>query len=265
MTETDFPWQQRRAALIIAHPGHELRVHRWMEMARPLVLVLTDGSGRSSESRLASTTRILNATGARVGVVCGRFSDAGIYDAMLHSRERVFADLLREMAGLLEAEGVEYVVHDALEGYNPSHDLCWHLAGAAALLAEKSGAAQIRRFDFLLTGRPDECPPGMKEGAIRVRLDDAALARKIAAAAAYPELKSEVDAAVASFGKAPFATEYLWPAADAATHLFEEGDIPFYEKHGEARRVGGHYAEVIRRKGHVLPLARMLWKTAAEG
>src|SRR4030095_641561 len=29
-----------RAALVSAHPGHELRVHGWLEIARPLVFVL---------------------------------------------------------------------------------------------------------------------------------------------------------------------------------------------------------------------------------
>ena len=53
-----------RPALIIAHPGHELRVHHWLEKTRPLMLVLTDGSGRTAQSRLASTTRILEQAGA---------------------------------------------------------------------------------------------------------------------------------------------------------------------------------------------------------
>jgi len=51
-------------ALIIAHPGHELRVHHWLEKTRPLVFVLTDGSGRTAQSRLHSTTRILERAGA---------------------------------------------------------------------------------------------------------------------------------------------------------------------------------------------------------
>ena len=33
--------------LFVAHPGHELCVHGWLEIARPKVFVLTDGSGRS--------------------------------------------------------------------------------------------------------------------------------------------------------------------------------------------------------------------------
>ncbi|HEX8245140.1 MAG TPA: hypothetical protein VF541_16635, partial [Longimicrobium sp.] len=46
-------------ALVVAHPGHELRVYGWMERARPLVFVLTDGSGSGSEGRLESTTGVL--------------------------------------------------------------------------------------------------------------------------------------------------------------------------------------------------------------
>jgi hypothetical protein len=53
------------AALVVAHPGHELRVHHWLELTRPFVIVLTDGSGHSGQSRLASTTRVLAAAGAR--------------------------------------------------------------------------------------------------------------------------------------------------------------------------------------------------------
>nr|MDP9120522.1 hypothetical protein [Acidobacteriota bacterium] len=33
------PRPPQRAALVIGHPGHELRVHGWLERARPLVLV----------------------------------------------------------------------------------------------------------------------------------------------------------------------------------------------------------------------------------
>jgi len=47
-------------AVIIAHPGHELRVHYWLEQAKPAVCVLTDGSGRTQKSRLDSTTGVLS-------------------------------------------------------------------------------------------------------------------------------------------------------------------------------------------------------------
>ena len=263
MAALEFPWQQRKAALIVAHPGHELRVHHWMELARPLVLVLTDGSGRTAQSRLSSTTRILRATGARAGSVYGRFKDAEIYAAILHGGQEALTGVMREVARILEGEGIGYVAHDAVEGYNPSHDLCAHLAGAAALLAGKMQHREVRRFDFLLTGPPDECPAQSQAGAIRVALDDAALARKFTAAETYPELKMAVDAAIGKFGASSFATEWLRPVTETAVDLSDAGAIPFYESHGAARRAGGHYADVIRRREHVLPLARSLWKIAA--
>ncbi len=265
MTDIEFPWQQRRAALVVAHPGHELRVHHWMELARPLVLVLTDGSGRTTQSRLSSTTRVMDATGARAGEVYGRFTDAGIYAAVLNGRQEEFTGVMREMARIFDGEGIDYVAHDAIEGYNPSHDLSWHLAGAATALARKISGREIRRFDFLLTGRPDQCPAEAQPAAICVTLDDAALERKLSAAETYPELKTEVDATLGKFGKAPFAVEWLRPAPDAAPDLADLDEIPFYESHGEARAASGHYSDVIREREHVLPIARTLWRTAMEG
>ena len=40
------------AALILGHPGHELRVYGWTRSIRPLTFVITDGSGASGISRL---------------------------------------------------------------------------------------------------------------------------------------------------------------------------------------------------------------------
>src|SRR5438552_300306 len=71
-----------RAALVIAHPGHELRVHAWVELARPLAFVLTDGSGHTGQSRLASTSRLLERTGAAPGGIYGRLTDRALYAAI---------------------------------------------------------------------------------------------------------------------------------------------------------------------------------------
>src|SRR5206468_10486420 len=75
----------RRAALVIAHPGHELRVHAWVELAQPLAFVLTDGSGHTGQSRLASTSRLLDQTGASSGGIYGRLTDGVLYTAIHRS------------------------------------------------------------------------------------------------------------------------------------------------------------------------------------
>lgn len=248
-----------RAALIIAHPGHELRVHHWLEKARPLVLVLTDGSGRTAQSRLASTTRILEQAGAAPGPVYGRFSDAAIYDAILSGRQEVFLSLLEEIADELIAAKIDFVAGDALEGYNSSHDLCRYLIGPAVELAQRKSNRQIQNFDFELTGRPDECPGHLRANAIELSLDHAAVERKLAAARGYPELSIEVDGALRQFGRELFSVEWLRPVSNRAGLHPPATDIPFYEKHGEKQVGAGHYARVIRLREHMLPLAQAMW------
>jgi len=65
----------KKAALVIAHPGHELRVFRWLELTQPQVSVFTDGAGRSGESRLPSTTKLLEQVRAEPGTFYGCLSD----------------------------------------------------------------------------------------------------------------------------------------------------------------------------------------------
>src|SRR5438874_2689284 len=130
----------RSAALVIAHPGHELCVHGWLENARPRVFVLTDGSGRSGQSRLNSTSEILSAAGARCGSIFGRFSDLSIYTAILEGDFGVFEQLVIELADSFVRDEVEYVSGDATEGYNTIHDTCRIVINAAVELARsKSG------------------------------------------------------------------------------------------------------------------------------
>src|SRR5438132_13685831 len=95
------------AALLVAHPGHELRVHGWLARTRPRVLVLTDGAGRTGRSRLTSTTRILEAAGARPGRLYGRLSDPELYAAILHGDLPLFVKIAEEAAAELIADEVD--------------------------------------------------------------------------------------------------------------------------------------------------------------
>src|SRR5437588_11931419 len=82
-----------RAAVVVAHPGHELRVFGWIEQARPIACVLTDGSGRTGSSRLSFTTSLLESTGATLGPVCGQLTDADLYSALLDHRHEAFIEM----------------------------------------------------------------------------------------------------------------------------------------------------------------------------
>src|SRR4051794_38761712 len=110
------PLVTTRAALVVGHPGHELRVFHWLELHRPLVFVLTDGSGGRGEARIESTTALLRSVGARAGSIYGRASDRRVYEAVLGGETGFFTGLAEELAEALAKEGIELVVGDAVEG-----------------------------------------------------------------------------------------------------------------------------------------------------
>jgi AcrR family transcriptional regulator len=242
------------SALVVAHPGHELRVFHWMEGERPLYCCLTEGSGGAATSRMASTDALLSRVGATPGPIYGRFSDKEVYRLLLAGNVGVFVDLAVELADAFVAAGVDRVAGDAVEGFNPSHDVWRFVIDGAVALAARITRAPIDNRDFLLDGRPDACPEGLRERAIWLRLDDAALDRKIDAAMHYPELRGEVEAALAHFGRAAFAVECLRPSTTRQMIDAFASEPPLFERHGQMRVGQGRYHEVIRYAQHVLPV-----------
>lgn len=235
-----------KSALVIGHPGHELRVHSWIEGARPLTFVLTDGSGHAEQPRLASTTSVLEPTGAERGSIYGAMSDRKLYRAILDADHATFARLAERLAAaILEAE-VTMVVGDAAEGFNPGHDVCRLLLNAAVLLAERRGGRRIANMEFPVEGSPDKCPAEDRADAIILELDEAAYARKMAAAGAYPELAGELERLLRIHGADAFRTECLRPVRYGLDIAGQFAHPCFYEQYGRQKVAAGIYREVIR-------------------
>jgi hypothetical protein len=246
-----------RAALFIAHPGHELRVHRWVELARPVVLVLTDGSGRTGRSRLAATSEVLARCGARPGPIYGRMTDHELYRALLDGRRELFAGLAEELAETLHREAIGIVAGDAVEGFNPGHDV-GRLLLNAAVARLRAGGWPIESREFPLEGTPGGLTAEARAASLCIQLDAAALARKLAAARAYPGLEDEVERALARYGPESFQTEWLREVRYGLDIDHLVSDPPYYEVHGERQVAAGLYPRVLRYREHVVPVAAWL-------
>jgi len=247
---------QARPALVIAHPGHELRVFHWLEQARPIVFVLTDGSGRSGRSRLARTHALLAATKAQPGPLFGLWTDLVLYHKILHRDSDFFINLADALAQRLYEDRIGYVVGDAAEGYNALHDFCRLIINTAIKIARRRYGSGPDNFEFLLAGSPEACPQTMRHQAIWLHLNDPQLERKMNAARGYAELQPEVENALANHGRDAFRTECLRPIRMNA--CYEMDEVPFYERYGERQVAAGYYQQVIRYRAHMLPLARAL-------
>jgi len=252
----------RPAALVVAHPGHELRALGWLWLARPVVYVLTDGSGSMERSRVPSTMRVLDEAGARYGSIFGRFTDREFYARLMRGDIESFIELTEELTAAFVNERIEYVVGDASEGYNPTHDVCRLIIAAATARARAITGRDILNYDFTLVGRPDQCAENLHVESLWVHLDDEMLARKIETARGHPELAGEVEAAITKFGIDAFRTECFRPVAPGPAN--DPDSPPFYEAHGEQRVQSGVYVETLCYAEHVKPLVASLheWATA---
>lgn len=255
---------EKSTALVIGHPGHELRVFHWLEITRPTVFVITDGSGRSGRSRLPSTTRILDQTGASCGSFYGRITDEAAYQAILNHDFDLFSGMMHGLAQHLIDFSTSCVVGDAFEGYNPTHDACRLLIDAAVEMVYRTTGRAVDNFEFLLTGRPADQGVSDVDQTIRLELDDDAFARKMAVARSYAELEAEVNEAITLNRLDAFRIECLRRVPRQAP-VPPADHKPYYEQYGEQQVSSGHYHQVIRYREHLLPLAEALRREVEAG
>jgi hypothetical protein len=267
------------AAVVVAHPGHEVRIHGWLERERPTVFVLTDGSGRAGEPRIASTREYLKRFGMRPGRVFARFTDTEVYGLVLARDFDPFLRLSEELAEAFVEERVGRVAGDAAEGYTTSHDIARLVTNAAVEMAGRASGRAIANYDFTLVKRPDHCPEPSRADAVWLHLDDEAVARKLGAAFEfYPELAAETRDALRGEGHESVVDYFkLNDDEHAATDLAGlemfrveclrpvnprdrpfDSEKPFYERRGEEKVAAGLYDRVIRYREHMLPLAAAL-------
>ena len=256
--QPEFTIPDTRAALVIAHPGHELLVHGWLELVRPFVFVLTDGSGRTNQSRLESTTEIVNQTGAKLGCIYGRLSDRAAYSAILDREFDVFIRLAKELAEAFIAQRIDYVAGDAAEGYSPTHDICRLIINAAVKIACQRTDQAVANFEFTLVRPPAADLAALHPDDIRLQLDEEAFGRKLASAKGYAALTSEVSAALSRESPDAYRIECLHRVDGSYDACGWDRERPFYEDYGEKQVAAGYYQRVLRYHEHIEPLAAAL-------
>ena len=258
--------QWPNSALIIGHPGHELRVLGWVRAAKPLVAILTDGSGADGRPRIEQTTQLLDGVLDRRSALYGMASDRDVYRAILEQDLDYFLALSNRLADELCEHRIECVAGDSIEGYNPTHDLCGLLSDRAVRLASDRMGVRVRHYTFPLVGSPR--PDLLSADSQCLRLTSDELVRKLANIRHYAQsaggaLLAEIDDMLQRFGEQALAEE-VFDRVDIATALsaFDE-EKPFYETYGEQQVTSGKYRFVIRYREHIAPIARALTSRAS--
>ncbi len=250
--------ENSKIALILGHPGHELRVFHFLEKYKPRVYILTDGSGIDLESRVHRTQRIIEQSGASLSPIAGKFTDKEIYRIIREHDVQPIYRTIDEITEDMLAHNMDAVAGDSIEGFNPTHDLCRYMINCIVRNYNKRSQKTIPNFEFYLDGPPHLCPEGLKEESLWLQLSDEAFERKYEACKNYPELMVDLEALLAKHGKAMFKIECLWPVKDLNKYSTWTTAEPFYEVYGKKKINSGAYQEVITFESHLLPLAKKI-------
>jgi hypothetical protein len=235
---------RRNMHLLVAHPGHELLLHGWISRNKPVVHVLTDGDVHFSGGRLGTTADLLRNRGARQGTIFGRLSDREAYAMIVERNTALLLSLVADLAEQLERDRPAIIVTDAAEGYNPVHDLCRLIAGAAIVTA---GVA-TKQYEYAVVNDPHS----LDADVMVIALNSAEHAAKMETARALASSIADIDELMARHGPDAYRRETLSPVADWTA--IDDGAPPLYERYGEQRVAAGQYKTVIRRREHMLPL-----------
>lgn len=233
------------AVLIVAHPGHELRLFNWMERLRPQVFILSDGSGGAQRSRLDYSVAAIRAAGATMIEGSGQTPDRAWYAAILAGDVSPFTTIADAIAAAVPAARAPLVVSDAADGYNPLHDLCQ--AVAAAVVARIAGDAAPT---FLVAPATTHA---IGTASIEWTLEAAAMQRKHLAVSAYTPLAGETAQLLAEAPDALHTERLLIPTFD-----WPDNWTPQWEAFGRKRVSEGRFAAPITYRDHVLPIAKAL-------
>lgn len=136
-----------RTVCVFSHPNHELAIFGLLKRLKPTLVFLTDGGG---EHRINETKRGLASLGLEDRAIFLPHTEQSFYDGLLHVSQGFFYDVAGEVREILKKEKPEQILCDAVEYYNPVHDM------TLPIVSNADGASWDGIFEVpLIYQRPD--------------------------------------------------------------------------------------------------------------
>lgn len=240
---------------VFGHPNHEIAILGTLARMRPAVIYLTDGGG---EARVAQTKSALEKLGIADRAVFLNHSEDSFYQALLKGDARFFIDIAETLKTLLEARNPRQILCDAVEFYNPVHDVTAPMVHLAArdlpsaaifevpLVYQQEGPGER----YILQG----VPAALAGGSVTLRLSDEELALKIAARdSIYTLLADQMGPLLCDAPAEAFRSEVLF-ASRIAQAAPGNGRALRYEWRARKLREAGEIDEIITYSDHFVPV-----------
>lgn len=290
--------QKGNYALAIAHPGHELRLHGFLEQTSAFVFILTDGSNRAGQDLMMDSIKAIDKAckhGKKLSLAYMQsneskkifklsnheadpgnehLKDTQIYNEILNQHTDLFAMYINFMATNLIKYKIDYLVSDSSEGTNVCHEINSIMADIAVKLVEKKLGRKIIRYDFAIDKPYNE---HLQDDYIHIELDSDAINRKLDAMLKFPlaltDMRPNVSIPVSlivEMGKMENGREatkemvkdinsgFLSNEYLRPSFTCDYNEKPAYEIQGEKAVASGKYAQVITYESHLKPLKQKL-------
>ena len=245
--------------MVFSHPNHELAVFGFLQRHRPWTVYLTDGGG---EHRVAETRRGLASLGLLDRACFLGYTEPAFYRALLDRDVAFFREVAARTRSALRELEAEEVFCDAVEYYNPVHDLARPIAAAAL-----AGGPPARLFEVPLVHqargdgeeyRVQRFPPSRAGPRLALALTEEELRAKAAARdAVYTLLRAQMGDTLRRLPLSHLAREEAAPAQEDGAGPAPDQALR-YERRGRLLQAQGEVERVITFREHYAPLAAAL-------
>jgi hypothetical protein len=248
--------------IVFSHPNHELAIFGLLQRLRPYLVFLTDGGGGE---RLAQTRRGLQSIGLLGHASFLDQPEKSFYDALLARDSEFYKRIADMVSASVQAHRPDQILCDAIEFYNPVHDISLPVVRAALrgatntpvfevpLIYQRPGegeAYEIQRTWAAPNDRPVKYQLCEQELAVKVRARDRI----------YTSLADQMGPLISELPGAHLALEFMVPARSS---IPEPGPdiILRYEWRARLLAERGEIEQTITYKQHYLPVASSLLRS----
>jgi hypothetical protein len=250
--------------LVFSHPNHEIAVLGLINRLCPHLIYLTDGGG---EARVDQTKEALEDYRPASTHYLNR-SEESLYDALLQGDSQFYRGVAAEVNAIAAHLDANSVYCDAVEFYNPVHDVALPVVRSAfaltdlpifevPLVYQKAGV--VEEFEF------QHIPGSLSSESFYIELSQDELTRKIATikSGVYKMLFAQLGRAILDnvphAGREHFLKARITLPSPAPEQLLR------YEMRGRALKHLGAVREVITFDAHYAPIFHALTSPGREG
>ena len=248
--------------MVFGHPAHELALFGMIQRDRPDILIITDGGGpkREADSRVGLAT---------IGMTARYLSypEADFYKALLARDAAYFSHVAAAVREVIDEIQPDVICCDAVEFYNPVHDVTVPIVRAALgpghkvelfevpLVYEEEGPGEVYHIQRV--------PPAFADRRVAYDLTPEQLDKKESARnAIYTNLRDQAGPEFMQLSREHLGHEEIFRSSVGPVEP-GQGRKLRYEWRAQLLQSQGSISEVITYAGHYVPAMAALCESPA--